>query len=290
MGSEFSKDGCFHFPTMDRWNLDSLRSNLCKPPESCGGCINILLVGLVGAGKSSLINTFLSALDRQGRTITCVPTGMNNESLTPELRSYKAGSFKFWDTTGWNVLKYPDWTRRVLPMILEGRVHNGTNLQHFKPVLEDSKYPVIPENVIHGVALIFNIDTIDLISENDMEVFQKLQTIVAQKYVHRVVIGTKFELLGIPEKHNAWIYEYKPLQRKFEMLAESTGLDMRSMFVVSNLWRGGQIEMIRCILALYVLDNMVRNINQLRKVIGKADSVQRCETIRFSTVRALQWH
>ncbi|XP_062912719.1 uncharacterized protein LOC134350867 isoform X5 [Mobula hypostoma] len=87
------------------------------------------------------------------------------------------------------------------------------------------------------------------------------------KHIHRVVIGTKSELLGIPEKHNARIYEYEPLQRKFEMLAERTGMERRFMFVVSNQWRGGKIEMIKCILALYVLDNMVRNIDRFLKAV-----------------------
>ncbi|XP_072122128.1 interferon-induced protein 44-like isoform X2 [Mobula birostris] len=252
---------------MDKRNLDTLRNYLCSynPPEGCGDCINILLVGMVGAGKSSTINTFLSALDPQGTTITYVPMGMNLRSLTPELRSYRAGRLKFWDSAGWNALKNIDRTKRVLQMILEGRVPKGTNLQHFIPDLDIANYPVIPENVIHGVIFIFNIDTTDLISDDKMKEFQVLQTIVAQKYVHRVVIGTKFELLGIPEKHNASIYEYEPLQRKFEQLAERTGMDRRSMFVVSNQWRGGQIEMIKCILALYVLDNMVRNIDRFLK-------------------------
>ncbi|XP_062895113.1 uncharacterized protein LOC134341213 [Mobula hypostoma] len=269
MGSKLSKDGCFHFPTMDKRNLDTLRNCLCSynTPVCCGDCINILLFGMVGAGKSSSINTFLSALDPQGTTITCVPTGMNPRSLTSELRSYKAGSLKFWDSSGWNALENPDQTNQVLQMILEGRVPNGTNLHSFIPDLDVANYPVIPENEIHGVIFIFNIDTTDLISDDKMKAFQELQTIVAQKYIHRVVIGTKFELLGIPEKHNEWIYEYKPLQRKFEQLAERTGMDRRSMFVVSNQWRGGQIEMKKCILALYVLDNMVRNIDRFLKTV-----------------------
>ncbi|XP_072122167.1 uncharacterized protein [Mobula birostris] len=223
MGSKLSKDGCFHFPTMDERNLDTLRDYLCNynPPEGCGSsCINILLVCMVGAGKSSIINTFLSALHPQGPTMTCVPTGMNPQSVTPE---------------------------------------------HSIPDLYIANYPIIPENVIHGVIFIFDIDTTDFISDDKMKEFQELQTMVAQKYVHRVVIGTKFELLGIPEKHNAWIYEYEPLQRKFEQLAKRTGMDRRSMFVVSNQWTGEQIEMIKCILALYVLNNMVRNIDRFLK-------------------------
>ncbi|XP_062912722.1 interferon-induced protein 44-like [Mobula hypostoma] len=269
MGSHFSKDCCYHFPAMDKRNLGNLKNLLLNynPPEGCGDCINILLFGMVGVGKSSTINTFLSALDPQGTTITCVPTGDNPESLTPELRSYKAGSLNFWDTAGWNAMKNCGQTKEVLQMILEGRVPKGTNLQHFNPDSDVSNYPIIPENVIHGVAFIFDISTIDLVSDDKMEEFQELQTIVAQNYVHRVVIGTKFELLGIPEKHNAWIYEYKPLQQKFDQLAKRTGMERRSMFVVSNHWRGEQIEMIKCILALYVLDNMVRNIDRFLKAV-----------------------
>ncbi|XP_059828638.1 interferon-induced protein 44-like [Hypanus sabinus] len=281
MGSNFSKEDCFHFPTMDKRNLGTLRDYVrnYNPPEGCGGCINILLFGMVGAGKSSTINTFLSALDPKGATTTCVPTGDDPKSLTPELRSYRAQKLKFWDSAGWNVvevrdqIKRVDWKKkmeqkeRVLQMILEGRVPKGTDLHSFNPDSDISTYPVIPENVIHGVAFIFDINTMDSISDDKMTEFQELQTIVAQKYVHRVVIGTKFEKLGLPEKYNAWIYEFKPLQQKFETLAERTGMERRSMFVVSNQWRGEQIEMIRCILALYVLDNMVRNIDRFLNAV-----------------------
>ncbi|XP_062895067.1 uncharacterized protein LOC134341184 isoform X2 [Mobula hypostoma] len=139
--SDFSKDRCFHSPTMDERNLETLRNYLCNysPSERCGGCINILLFGMVGAGKSSIINTFLSALDLQGVTTTCVPTGTSRESHTPELHSFN-----------------PDW--------------------------DVCNYPVIPENVIHGVAFIFNIDIVDWISDDKMKEFQELQTIVAQKF------------------------------------------------------------------------------------------------------------
>ncbi|XP_072916318.1 interferon-induced protein 44-like [Hemitrygon akajei] len=276
MGSDFSKEGCFHSPTMDKRNLDTLRDYVrnYNPPEGCGGCINILLFGLVGAGKSSTINTFLSALDPRGETISCVPIGDNPHSVTPELRCYREGKIKFWDSTGWNVMNFyqtkrVNWEKKngVLQMILEGRVPNGTNLQRFNPDSDISSYPVIPENVIHGVAFVFDINTMDCISGDKMKEFQELETIVVQKYVHRVVIGTKFDLLGIPERHNAWIYEYNPLQQKFERLAAYTGIKRRFMFVVSNLWRGGQIEMIKCILALYALDNMVRNIDRFLRAV-----------------------
>ncbi|XP_072910278.1 interferon-induced protein 44-like isoform X4 [Hemitrygon akajei] len=184
MGSDISKDGCFHYPTMDRRNLSTLRNYLCnyKPPVGCGDCINILLFGMVGAGKSSIINTFLSALDPQGTIITCVPTGTDPWSLTKQLRSYRAGCLKFWDSVGCNALENPDRTKRVLQMILEGRVLTGTNLRSFNPDVDFANYPVIPENVIHGVAFVFDISTMDSISDDKMEEFQELQTIVVQKF------------------------------------------------------------------------------------------------------------
>ncbi|XP_062895087.1 interferon-induced protein 44-like [Mobula hypostoma] len=151
-------------------------------------------------------------------------------------------------------------------MILEGRVPKGMKLNSFNPDSDVANYPVIPENVIHGVAFIFDMNTVDSISEEQINAFKELQTIVAQKYIYRVVIGTKFELLGIQEDDHEQIYEYKPLQNKFTMLSDLTGMEKRSMFVVSNQWRGDQIEMIKCILALSALDNMIRNIDKFLKV------------------------
>ncbi|XP_062895081.1 uncharacterized protein LOC134341192 isoform X1 [Mobula hypostoma] len=269
MGSDFSKDDCSQYPTMDERNLGNLRSYLCNynPPEGCVGGINILLFGISRSGKSSIINTFLSALDPQGMTITCVPIGRNSTSLTPELRTYRAGSLKFWDSAGWNALENTDQTKRVLQMILEGRIPKGTKLHSFKPDLDVAKYPVIPENVIHGVALTFDVNTIDSITEEQMNLFKELQTIVAQKYIYRVVIGTKFDLLGIQEYDHKRIYEYKPLQDKFTKLSEVTGMEKRSMFVVSNKWKGDKIEMINCILTLSALENMIRNIDKFLKVM-----------------------
>ncbi|XP_062895078.1 uncharacterized protein LOC134341190 isoform X2 [Mobula hypostoma] len=92
------------------------------------------------------------------------------------------------------------------------------------------------------------------------------QSIKKCQDIYRVVIGTKFELLGIQEDDHEQIYEYKPLQNKFTMLSDLTGMEKRSMFVVSNQWRGDQIEMIKCILALSALDNMIRNIDKFLKV------------------------
>ncbi|XP_055486218.1 uncharacterized protein LOC129693414 isoform X2 [Leucoraja erinacea] len=177
---------------------------------------------MVAAGKSSIINTFLSALDPDGRTVISVPTGMNPDSLTQEL-------------------------------------------QDFNPTSPE-EYPVIPGNAIHGVAFIFDMITVGNISGDKMKHFQEFQTIAAQKCGHRVVIGTKFEKLAIKEKNHAWIYEYKPLQQKFEQFSASTGMDKQCMFVVSNQWNGDHITMIKCILALYALENMIRNIDRYLKI------------------------
>ncbi|XP_072123288.1 interferon-induced protein 44-like [Mobula birostris] len=140
-------------------------------------------------------------------------------------------------------------------------------LHSFNPDSDVANYPIMPENVIHGVAFIFDVNTIDSITKEQMNLFKELQMIVAQKYIYRVVIGTKFELLGIKEKDHNQIHEYEPLQDKFKVLSDLTGMDKRSMFVVWNQWRGDQIETIKCILALYTLENMIRNIDKFLKVM-----------------------
>ncbi|XP_041032815.1 interferon-induced protein 44-like [Carcharodon carcharias] len=263
----YSEEGDVHRLTIDARSLVFLRRKLrdYKPPNGCGDGINILLFGLVGAGKSATINTILSALDPECETITSVPTGLNPSSLTAQLRSYRlyfAKSLQLWDTAGWNTVNDAVKAKKILKMILEGRVPEKTNLHDFNPDLDDSKYQVIPENVIHGVAFIVDLSTIDNISGDMKTQFKDMQTIVAQKYIYRTVIGTKFDQLGIPEKDNSYIYQYKPLQEKFAKLSEDTGMEKRSMFAISNKWKGDTIDQTRCVLILHALENMVRNINE----------------------------
>ncbi|XP_032870082.1 uncharacterized protein LOC116967573 [Amblyraja radiata] len=216
MGSDFSKDDCVHKPPMDERNLKVLKDYLINYnlPDGHVGYINILLYGMAAAGKSSIINTFFSALDPDGTTVTLVPTGTNTKSLTSELRTYTLAKLKFWDTAGWNAMLKPCVKPKVLHhMILEGRIPIGTNLHDFKPTFPE-EYPVIPGNAIHGVAFIFDMTTMYSISDDIMLRFQELQTIAARKCVHRIVIGTKFEKFGIKEKNHACIYDYKLLQQK----------------------------------------------------------------------------
>ncbi|GCC16639.1 hypothetical protein chiPu_0020357, partial [Chiloscyllium punctatum] len=248
-------------------NLESLRNYLrsYNPPRECvGGYLNILLFGMVGAGKSSTINTFFSALDLEGRMLNIAPSGNDEQSLTPELRFYQQNFLHFWDPTGWNALTETADVNNVLRMILEGRVPPNTNLQEFNPSFDD-QYPINPENVIHGVAFLFDMNTVSNIPQDEMKVFHKLQTVVAQKYIYRIVIGTNFDKLGIPEKYYGYIYDYKLLQEKFEKLSEYTGIDKRSMFAITNTGKGQKIDQTRCVLTLYILENMVRTIDRYLK-------------------------
>ncbi|XP_078389637.1 interferon-induced protein 44-like [Cetorhinus maximus] len=265
--TSYSAEDDVHRLTIDAKFLELLRSKLWdySPPKGCGDYINILLFGLEGAGKSATINTILSALDPGSKTITSVPTGLNPNPLKPEFRSYTpyfAKSLKLWDTAGWNAINDAVKAKEILKMILEGRIPEKTNLHGLNPDLEDSNYQVIPENIIHGVAFIVDLDTIDNISGDLKKRFQDMQMIVVQKHIYRIVIGTKFDRLGIPEKYNNYIYQYKPLQEKFEKLSEDTGMEQRSLFAISNKWKGDTIDQTRCVLILHALETMVRNINE----------------------------
>uniref|UniRef100_UPI00398E3630 interferon-induced protein 44-like n=1 Tax=Pristiophorus japonicus TaxID=55135 RepID=UPI00398E3630 len=268
MGDGYSKQNAIHSPNVDGRALRSLRNYLLdyNPPRGHMDHINILLFGMCEAGKSATINTILSALDQERRTINCVTTGINPDSLTLKLEFYSSNSLRFWDSSGWNTPKDAAQKKKLLTMILEGRVPAQTNLKEFNPDLDDGQYPVIPENKIHGVAFIFNINILDNTPMHLIEHFQELQTIVAQKNVYRIVIGTNIDHLGVPEKYYHLIYNYKQLQKKFQKLSAETGMEERTMFAVANEWKGDTIDQTRCVLILYALENMVRNIDKYIKV------------------------
>ncbi|XP_072409828.1 uncharacterized protein [Chiloscyllium punctatum] len=268
MGSSYSNDNAVHSPVFNRRKLESLRDYLLgyQPPRECGKYINILLFGMEGAGISATINTFLSALDPKGRITNLAPIERNRKSLTPTLNYCGSNYLRFWDLAGWNALENKNDPMQVFNMILEGRILPGTDLHEFNPSFED-KHSIIPENIIHGVAFVFDMNTFDNIDLYIMKQFQELQTLVAQKYIYRIVIGTKFDQLGIPERYYSYIYNYKLLQEKFQKLSEYTGMDRRTMFAIINTSRGDKIGQTRCMLTLYILENLVRNINRYFKMI-----------------------
>ncbi|GCC18632.1 hypothetical protein chiPu_0021693 [Chiloscyllium punctatum] len=74
-------------------------------------------------------------------------------------------------------------------------------------------------------------NTFDNIDLYIMKQFQELQTLVAQKYIYRIVIGTKFDQLGIPERYYSYIYNYKLLQEKVIVLVRRiTYIDVSTIF------------------------------------------------------------
>ncbi|GCC16634.1 hypothetical protein chiPu_0020355 [Chiloscyllium punctatum] len=138
-------------------------------------------------------------------------------------------------------------------------------IKDLDPDLE-CKYPVTEENKIHGVAFVFNLETVDNLSADVLNEFRKLQALVGQKYLYRIVIGTHFDQIGIPKSHEAYIYQYKRLQEKFSQLSEDIKMDKRVMFAISNDLKGGHIEITKAVLALYALENMVRNLDLFFRV------------------------
>lgn len=92
--------------------------------------INILLVGGVGAGKSSLISTVDSLFC--GYISRCAPNGQGTRSLTTKFRKYrffredgKQANFSLFDTMGWTK---DDFTPTELQILASGCIPSGTDL------------------------------------------------------------------------------------------------------------------------------------------------------------------
>lgn len=112
--------------------------------------VNILLIGGVGAGKSSIVCSVDSLC--KGRASDKAPHGQGTGSLTRELRKYSFRnsetngpvSWQLWDTMGWGV---NDYKQKELEYILDGNLPDKCNLQQgithktpgfkLEPTLED---------------------------------------------------------------------------------------------------------------------------------------------------------
>ena len=127
-------------------------------PEQQGASLNklnILLIGGVGAGKSSIVCSVDSLC--KGRASDKAPHGQGTGSLTRELRKYSFRntetkspvSWQLWDTMGWGV---NDYKQKELQYILDGNLPDKCNLQQdithktpgfkLEPTLEDSVHCV----------------------------------------------------------------------------------------------------------------------------------------------------
>ncbi|XP_029110750.1 uncharacterized protein LOC108919030 isoform X2 [Scleropages formosus] len=255
-----------------------------KPSVSSVKQARILLVGPVGAGKSSFSNSINSVF--HGHITSQAVTGTTSESsVTLKFRTYQieAGQdgeplpFILCDTMGLEKGPAQGLNIEDIPNILSGHIGDGYK---FNPVsaLEDCKSSKLEklENKIHCVAYFLEVSKVSVIPDTLWEKLRAIRKKVNKFSVPQVLLLTKVDH-GCPpvEKDIQKVYHSEYLQKMIKDASAHLGIPLLSVFPVKNYTREVKLQQNDDILLLSAFQKIlsfandyIRDMND-EKLVGR---------------------
>ncbi|XP_019922004.3 interferon-induced protein 44 [Magallana gigas] len=202
----------------------------------------ILLIGQIGAGKSSFFNTINSIF--RGYVTSQACSGTAEHSLTTQYRSYqvrngpsrKPLNFRLCDTRG--LEEGQGIEAQDVCYILDGHTPDK---YVFNPSLSLSsdipgfiKAPKLKDR-IHCVAFVLDASSVDVMSEKMLEKIRELQTAMNQRGLPQVVLLTKIDKICASVQDDVRLTYYIPtVQEHVDKVAEMIGLPKSHVIPVKN--------------------------------------------------------
>ncbi|XP_063056807.1 interferon-induced protein 44-like isoform X2 [Engraulis encrasicolus] len=228
--------------------LESVRSY--KP--ACGSvpAARVLLVGPVGAGKSSFISSVQSVLYGRvlNRAMVGPPAG-SSTSFTKKLQSYRLHSsgerggerggeslaVVLSDMAGLG--EGGGLTLHDTLAVIKGHVPDGHTFSALSPVGSDTagyvKEPCLA-NRVHCVAYVVNAAEISTYSKSMTSTLQQLREHVSALGVHQVALVTHVDKVYVNTTDMSQVYRSTPLKNVMQRASAVLGMPMSSMVPVKN--------------------------------------------------------
>lgn len=232
------------FPEFDAETLKQLKRGILnyQPERSSVSTANILLVGLIGAGKSSVFNSVNSIF--RGKITGKARSGSFEHSLTIAFRKYsikdyssgKTLKIRLCDTRGIEEDFAVD--TQEMTYILNGNIPDR---YQFNPTLPFTpKTPGFIESPelkdkIHCVAFVVDGSTIELIPEKTREQLKDLQSLMNRKGIPQVVYVTKLDkVCPAVHKDPTGMFHSKAVHDAVEKAAVVMGLPRCYVYPIIN--------------------------------------------------------
>ncbi|XP_056000063.1 interferon-induced protein 44-like [Ostrea edulis] len=222
---------------------------------------NILLLGQVGAGKSSFLNTINSIF--KGRMSSRACTGSTENSLTKSFEKFRVRNpatktylkFRICDTRG--VEEGFSIKSEDLGFILDGNLPNHYT---FNPV--EKATPKVPgfikdptlKDRMHAVVFVIDGSTFDVLPEGIIKKLKEMKTFVVERGAPQLVFLTKMDkVCKLVEKDISNVYLSEVVQSAVSRVADVIGIPRSHVLPVQNYEKETKLQTNLNILALGAL-------------------------------------
>ncbi|XP_042808270.1 interferon-induced protein 44-like [Panthera leo] len=253
------------------WLLAELRA--FKPKVDLISEICILLLGPVGSGKSSFINSVKSVF--QGRLTRQAIVGSDDTSITEQYRIYsvKDGKddkylpFMLCDSMGLHEEEGVGLCVDDIPHILKGCVPDRYEFSPHKSITPDHPMFIASPSLkdkIHCVAYVLDINSISSITSKELAKFKEVQKEVLSCGTALVVLLTKIDKCSEILQDN-FLNMNNSMTSQSQIIEVSKMLDIPiyNIFMVENYSSELELDPLKDTLILFVLRQMLRIVDDI---------------------------
>lgn len=254
------------------WNmkfLQNLKSELdsfsppfrVQVPQS-----NILIIGPVGAGKSSFFNTIASVF--RGRVTGQAPSGCAEHSITSHYSSYQVRScssgkplkFRLCDTRGLEETQGID--ANDVSFLLDGNVPDGYLFNPSAPIspeIPGFKKNTTLKDKIHCVCIVIDGSTAGILPEKMLEKIKGMQAKMHFRRVPQMVLLTKVDkICPEVESDTSKVYKSEAVLEQVNKISQLLGIPRNYVLPVKNYETEIELSDDVNILALLCLRQLLR--------------------------------
>lgn len=246
-------------------NLMSEVTNFDPPEEVQVSQSKILIIGPVGAGKSSFFNTIASVF--RGHVTGQAPSGCAEHSITSKFRMYqvrtssrKTLNFRLCDTRGLEETQGID--AHDIVYLLEGNVPAGYQFNPSVPISQEiagfKKNPTLKDR-IHCVCIVIDGSTAGVLPEKLLEKIKAIQTKMNVRCVPQRVLLTKVDkICPMVEADTAQVFKSEAIFEQVNKISQILGIPRSHVLPMKNYEKEVDLNESTNILALLTLRQILR--------------------------------